>query len=808
MARTGFRHVSLNADTRAVRFTRPAGMVPTVASGAADTTAADSDPLFVTMSSPTGDTLAFDLTSGDDEPDVDAGFYRPASIGDVVWEDIDADGVQDGSATEPGVAAATVSLWRTADGGATWTQVTQNVYGDVLGDAGTITTPADGAYVFADLAPGTYEVRFTPPAGMVFTAAGSTVSETDSNPDPATGHAPLVTVASGDVVTEVDAGVFAPVSIGDYVWFDDDADGVQDVDEDPVPNASVTLWIDTDGDPSTVGWIQVTTDIAGNPLPVATTADGSFVFHNLEPGIYQVRVSAVPDTVLTDPAAATGTPATDSDPVPSDASRITGATPAIVLMSGATNTEVDAGMVKLGAIGDLIWHDVNGNGQQDAGEPPVAGAQVTLWVDADGDPTTDDWTQVSLDANGVAYGIVTTGGDGLYLFDNLEPGVYQVRFTPPAGGYEFTDMAIGPADTDSNPNPVDGSTGSITLAAGEDVVNVDAGVWLPVAVGDLVWLDVNGNGIQDTGEAGISGVLVELLDADGNVIAADTTDAAGRWWIDRVGNDQSALEADVLAPGIYVVRFTRPAGLFPSASTGAPDEAGDDSDAVFAPSALTGATEPFALTSGVHETAIDAGFWPPATVSGTVWIDSTDNGINDSGDTALAGVKISLTGTDNAGNQITITVVTGTDGSYTFTNVPPGIYTVTETQPDGVFDAHTLPPTGPNGGTVTPNAHTGLVMTGGNTATHYDFIEVRPGSISGMVHQDIANDGAYTPGIDWPLANVTLALTGQDRFGNPVNRTTVTGVDGTYTFSGLPPGSRTSKSSRRKSTGRPPSMLP
>ncbi|MEZ4984510.1 MAG: hypothetical protein R2795_05640 [Saprospiraceae bacterium] len=40
------------------------------------------------------------MTEGENDPTIDAGYYRPASIGDFVWEDKDADGQQDGN--EPG----------------------------------------------------------------------------------------------------------------------------------------------------------------------------------------------------------------------------------------------------------------------------------------------------------------------------------------------------------------------------------------------------------------------------------------------------------------------------------------------------------------------------------------------------------------------------------------------------------------------------------------------------------------------------------------------------------------------------------
>lgn len=48
-------------------------------------------------------------------------------------------------------------------------------------------------------------------------------------------------------------------------------------------------------------------------------------------------------------------------------------------------------------------------------------------------------------------------------------------------------------------------------------------------IGDMVWNDADGNGIQDAGEAGLAGVTVRLEDSDGNIVATTTTDANGNY---------------------------------------------------------------------------------------------------------------------------------------------------------------------------------------------------------------------------------------------------------------------------------------
>ena len=53
-------------------------------------------------------------------------------------------------------------------------------------------------------------------------------------------------------------------------------------------------------------------------------------------------------------------------------------------------------------------------------------------------------------------------------------------------------------------------------------------------LGDLVWADRNGNGRFDTGEQGLGGVTVEVVDSGGEVVTTATTDARGRWSATRI----------------------------------------------------------------------------------------------------------------------------------------------------------------------------------------------------------------------------------------------------------------------------------
>ena len=226
--------------------------------------------------------------------------------------------------------------------------------------------------------------------------------------------------------------------------------------------------------------------------------------------------------------------------------------------------------VEPASLGDYVWYDADENGVQDPGETGVSGVTVRLI-----DPVTGDI-------------IATTGTDttGFYEFTGLAPGDYAVSFALPSG-YTFTSADAGANDAlDSDANVSTGRTDAITLAAGEHNPTLDAGIFVddtqPASLGDYVWHDTNEDGVQDTGEPGISGVTVRLIDpATGYGLDTTTTDGSGYYGFTG------------LAPGDYAVEFDLPTDYQFTAQDNGPDDV-FDSDADI----TTGRTQTVTFAAG------------------------------------------------------------------------------------------------------------------------------------------------------------------------------------------------------------------
>jgi protocatechuate 3,4-dioxygenase beta subunit len=448
----------------------------------------------------------------------------------------------------------------------------------------TATTDAIGQYLFTNLNAGNYYVVFSNlPAS--YTAATANVGANDAIDSDGgaivsgSSTTTLYTLAPGEDNLTVEFGVVPPANtntLGNFVWFDLNSNGLQDASEPGVPGVMAVLMdaagniIDRDGN-GTNG-VQ--------PFVATTDANGFYRFVGLSDGTYRVQFTNLPAGFsLTTPSATNTTNGSDADL--SNARTI----PVALGSSNRNDLTLDAGLVSTrAALGNYVWDDVNRDGIQDAGEPAVSGVTVTLFA-ADG-------TTVLASA--------ITNASGQYLFPNLTAGNYVVGFSTLPRGTEFT-TANATAEnlgTDSDADAVTGRTAVITLTAGEVNLNVDAGIRtiIPASVGDYVWLDINSNGLQEANEPGVGGVIATLYDAGNNVVGSAITDGKGNYLITNVtpGN------------GYYIIFSNLPGGSFTTQNVGGTTAANNSN------ANGSGQTLAFNVTPGAAIREIDAGIvgWP------------------------------------------------------------------------------------------------------------------------------------------------------------------------------------------------------
>ncbi|HMK59717.1 MAG TPA: SdrD B-like domain-containing protein [Dissulfurispiraceae bacterium] len=186
-----------------------------------------------------------------------------------------------------------------------------------------------------------------------------------------------------------------------------------------------------------------------------------------------------------------------------------------------------------------------------------------------------------------------------------------------------------------------------------------------------------------------------------------------------------------------------------------------------------------------------------SSISGTVFLDENNNGVQNGADAGIAGVTIELL---NSGGTVIATTTTDANGSYSFTNLQPGTYSIREpNQPANTSNGITTAGAVPNGGTpgtatnaaTLPSRISTIVLPPNTISSGNNFAEVPNGRrISGVVFLDYNNDGVIN-GSDHGIGSQTLNLTGTDVNSNAVTRTATTNADGTYDFLNLPEGTYT-----------------
>ena len=294
-----------------------------------------------------------------------------------------------------------------------------------------------------------------------------------------------------------------------------------------------------------------------------------------------------------------------------------------------------------GAIGDRVWYDADGDGLQGpvSDEPGLPNVALRLYLDG-GDGLTDGADDTFVDT-------VFTGMEGEYSFNGLADGDYWVEvveFTVPDG------LVLSGG---SDPSAIQTIAGNVVDTVDFGYENADPATAI---IGNLVWNDADGDGIQDAGEAGIGGVTLQLIDAVSGTVVAETRTAA----------DGSYLFVGV-APGDYRIDVTDTAGILAAY------------DLTVGPESNPDPTADFSVAAGEVILSKDFGYQNDPLIaelfdiSDSIWFDADRDGVRDEVGTGIAGVTVNLL---DSQDRVIATTTTDANGDFTFADLPDGEYTI------------------------------------------------------------------------------------------------------------------------------------
>lgn len=474
-----------------------------------------------------------------------------AEVGDRVWSDLDGNGLQDrdqnGAFLEPGIEGVKVT---------------------VNGPGGTFITYSDvNGQWFVTVPAGTYTVTYdtaTRPAG--YTTSPSNVggdTTVDSNPNGAS-----YSFTAGQTNLSLDFGLVPPpVSIGDRVWDDRNANGVQDPGEPGIPGVRITVTNATSGVTATA-----TTNSSG--IWGLSVAVGSYLV-DYDPSTVPAGYSPSPTLVGSDRAAD----------------------------SNIRNNEYTFAVFQNDLTLDFGFY----------GPSAVRLAKIaTLTKDANGNGVVDPDDEITYAFTAKNTGVATLNLS--YVTDLMFPTAQFTCATTTLAPDQEVTCNGGPSRvytvTGAEPLTTSGmlQNTATVYATGADggLLESDASAERPAggSVGDRVWFDANANGIQDSGEAGVQGVMVTARNTETTVTYSTTTSVSGLWQLQ-------------LPPGTYTIGYTRPDNFSPS-----PELQGADRTLDSSPSGVT-----VTIIAGVADTTVDFGLMPLSAITVEKYASNCDVGV-------------------------------------------------------------------------------------------------------------------------------------------------------------------------------------
>ncbi len=555
-----------------------------------------------------------------------------------------------------------------------------------------VKTDDNGYYKFEDIKPGNYELKFTAKSGSNYKY--SLASNIDDQ------GIKVVSTKSGQEEYNQNAGFYLDGKISGKVFLDQNADGNNLNDN---------------------GLIKDVTLYYNNQEVAKTTSDvnGDYEFNDLKPGNYYVEFAQ--DTHTPSPKGVV------SD-VKSDYT-----TDSVNLLSGQeNNTDFDGGFYNTSNISGSIFLDGNQNLKYDTNEIYAGGIKVYLKDEA-----------------GNIINTTTTDQNGFYKFTNIKPNKYYVE-AEKWDSFSYKDKEDGIYS--NNKSKV------YEITSGSNILNVDGIIWLNKDVvdkyskimGNFLFLDANGDGIQNTNETGIDNVEVSLYNEDYDLINKTTTTNGFYYFAAYPGEYKLSFDID---GNTYFI---------------SPKEQGNDKEL---DSNLNTNNEIDTFVLKEDDLSLDAGVYLKSSISGYYLEDMKNDG-KDTSDNFDENRLVSLYDKDN---KLVKTTLTDDKGYYEFKNLDKGDYKVSFEKIDNVnIGKYSI---------ADDKFEINLSLLPGTKQENQNLIYYNPISISGKLFED------YNGSLEYDNEDKSLKLKGVDLYKDGIKiDSTITNLSGKYNFDNLEPG--------------------
>ncbi len=354
-------------------------------------------------------------------------------------------------------------------------------------------------------------------------------------------------------------------------------------------------------------------------LQVTTDPEGNFNSGNIKPGFYTVRELLPDGSTRTAPAGE-------------------GFYNVSLPNQGQSRDNLHFGSYTPATIAGTVFSDLDGSGSQEPGESGAAGLSVFM-----------------KNLGGTTVATATTDASGLYHFNDVNPGQFALYLDIPQGN--------------SQSIPASNGFHYVEAIGGQSYDGLDFGIYEPAAIIGQILLDDAPKTVGIPNESTESDLSTLSLQVSR---LGPATDPAKATPVD--GQESNHIDIEVASDGSFAAMGLLPGDYALEVIT--PEYWTVTSDNPLLLSLLSGQTAN-EITVSVYYDAYAAPEVATASISGSVLHD-VDGRTFASGPNLppLAGVTLSLKGESARGNLVERSTQTATDGSFVFTGLPAGKYTV------------------------------------------------------------------------------------------------------------------------------------